>query len=139
MIRLSNREREQGYVLISVMVIAMLYFALIMLVLWESSEKLRLAQRFRARLVAQALAENAAELAAKGMAGGSTSSVEEEIDSGFLRASSTLGAADSQGKREFTIKAEGRTKGSQAATATVDVWGHVVGKQVVITRTLHSQ
>ena len=139
MIRSSSRERERGYVLISVMVIAVLYFALIMLVLWESSEKLRLAQRFRARLVAQTLAESAAELAARGMAGGSTSSVEEEIDSGFLRASSTLGAADSEGRREFTVKAEGVSKGSQSATATVDVWGYVVGKQVVITRTVHSQ
>src|SRR5438094_727313 len=68
--RSSFRDRttdQRGYVLISAIALAVLYFALMELMLIDSSRALREAQRFRARVVASALAENAAELAAANM------------------------------------------------------------------------
>src|SRR5204863_3948307 len=59
-----GRTTERGYVLISAIVLAILYFALMELMLIDSSRAVREAQRFRARIVATTLAESAAELAA---------------------------------------------------------------------------
>ena len=59
-----GRTTERGYVLISAITLAILYFALMELMLIDSSRAVREAQRFRARIVATTLAESAAELAA---------------------------------------------------------------------------
>src|SRR5260370_11002888 len=58
---------QRGYVLISAIALAVLYFGLMELMLIDSSRALREAQRFRSRVVASALAESAAELAAAQM------------------------------------------------------------------------
>src|SRR6266545_5727430 len=59
-----SRQRQRGFVLISALVLSVLYFALMELLLIDSSRALNEAQRFRARVVAGALAESGAELAA---------------------------------------------------------------------------
>src|SRR5712692_9119227 len=82
--RFSFRGRttdQRGYVLISAIALAVLYFGLMELMLIDSSRALREAQRFRARVVASALAESAAELAAAQMInspGGTTSGDDEQ-------------------------------------------------------------
>jgi len=120
-----------------VLVISTLYFVLIALVLWESTERYRSAQRFRARVVAQTLAENAAELAARGLSTGSSASVEEEIGDGLMTATSTVNGNSSDAT--FHIEASGHSAGVTRAEATVEVWGRIQNGRIVIDRTLHSQ
>jgi hypothetical protein len=64
--RSCNRARtsERGYALAMAIILAVLYFGMIELLMIDSSRELAEARRFRSRIVAQALAENAAELAA---------------------------------------------------------------------------
>ena len=59
--------RERGYVLIAAIALAILYFALMELMLIDSSRALREAQRFRSKVIATTLAESAAELSAASM------------------------------------------------------------------------
>ncbi len=140
MIRPSFRARsesERGYVLLSVLAIAVLYYALIALLLWESSVRYRAAQRFRSRVVAQTLAENAAELAARNITSSSSATVGEEIDDGAMDA--TLAVQQTSEATTFRIDARGTSQGVQPVTATVTVWGRLEAGQVLIDRTLHSQ
>jgi hypothetical protein len=69
-IRSSSRDRtgERGIILIAALTLAILYFALMELLLLDSSRALAEARNFRGRVVALTLCENAAELAAQGMA-----------------------------------------------------------------------
>src|SRR6266566_4686861 len=72
-IRFFSRGRtteQRGYVLISAIALAILYFGLMELMLIDSSRALREAQRFRARVTSAALAESAAELSAAQMISG---------------------------------------------------------------------
>jgi Tfp pilus assembly protein PilX len=135
-----GRERtdgERGWVLLSVLVISTLYFALIALVLWESTVRYRAAQRFRARVVAQALAESAAELAASGLARASSESIQEETDDGLLLGECTV--SGNTGEGTFHIVASGQAHGVVRAEASVEVWGRLRNGRVVIDRTSHSQ
>jgi len=120
-----------------VLVISTLYFALIALVLWESTVRYRAAQRFRARVVAQALAESAAEMAASGLTTGSSASVDEEIDQGLMVGEATVTGNSGQGT--FHVEAAGRSSGVIRAEASVEVWGRLRNGRVIIDRTQHSQ
>ena len=133
----ARTDGERGWVLLSVLVIATLYFALIALVLWESTIRYRAAQRFRARVVAQALAESAAELAANGLTRGSSESIREETDDGLMIAECTVSGSSSEGT--FQIEAAGQAYGVVRAEASVEVWGRLRNGRVVIDRTIHSQ
>ena len=62
-----GRTAERGYVLIAAIALAVLYFALMELLLIDSSRALREAQRFRAKVIAATLAESAAELSTASM------------------------------------------------------------------------
>ncbi|MCM2314963.1 MAG: hypothetical protein NDJ92_07420 [Thermoanaerobaculia bacterium] len=136
--RRAHGEGERGYALVASLVLAILFFALITLVLWESTMRYRAAQRFRARVVAQTLAENAAELAAKGLGDGSSLIVSVETDEGTLKATGEA-SPDSEGVVRFRIAGEGTTRGAQPTRATVTVWGRVEAGSVRLTRTKHSQ
>ncbi len=58
------RTTESGFALAIALILAVLYFGLIELLMIDSSRELAAARRFRARIVAETLAENAAEGAA---------------------------------------------------------------------------
>lgn len=133
----ARTDRERGWVLLSVLVISTLYFALIALVLWESTMRYRAAQRFRARVVAQTLAESAAELAAQGLVTGSPATVEETIDDGLMAATCTVTGNSDEGT--FHIEAAGRSSGVSGADASVEVRGRIRNGRVLIDRTNHSQ
>jgi Tfp pilus assembly protein PilV len=140
-IRSSRRARadgERGFALLATLVLSVLFFALIALVLWESTLRYRAAQSFRARVVAQTLAENAAEVAARGLADGSSLSADAEIDDGTMKAAGQA-SRDVDGTVRFTIEAEGTTRGAHPARATVTVHGLLDGERVRVTRTRHSQ
>lgn len=135
MIRSSSRARirERGFVLLSAIVLAVLYFGLMMLLLIDSSRELHEAQRFRSRIVAAAVAENAAEAMAYGMVTGPRASIAEEDAQGVM------GATFVSNAQGFVIDAGGRTKGVMPQNATVRVQGRVTGGQISIDYTVHSQ
>jgi hypothetical protein len=117
------RSRERGYALIAAMVLAVLYFGLVQLMLLDSARELAEARRYRSMVLAQTLAENAAELAAEQIAVPT-------------RSSATAKASDWQGSMEgemrkngagnFDIEAEGRTTGLFDIKRKVLVRGRVV-------------
>ncbi|MBI2214638.1 MAG: hypothetical protein HYU52_13415 [Acidobacteria bacterium] len=131
-------DAERGYALLSALAIAVLFFGLITLVLWESTIRHRAAQSFRARIQAQALAENAAELAARGLADGSALSASAETDAGTMAATGTA-SIGLDGKTYFEINAEGVARGPNGMVATVTVTGYANVSGVTITSSKHSQ
>jgi hypothetical protein len=128
------RTRERGYVLIAAVALAILYFALMELMLIDSSRALREAQRFRSHVIAATLAESAAELSAASMV--------------TRNAGDTINADDEQGSMKanckvagtaFNIDAEANTSGVMPMKATVRVQGRIIGQRVMVDYTYHSQ
>lgn len=120
--------------LITALVLAMLYFALMELLLMDSSRALGEAQRFRAHVVAQALAENGAELAAFQI---------------VVRNNATVNANDFQGtmtgtlrrnSNDFLLEGEGLAIGAMKQKSTVKVQGRIdASGSVKIDYTIHEQ
>jgi len=135
--RSSFRDRttdQRGYVLISAIALAVLYFALMELMLIDSSRALREAQRFRSRIVASALAESAAELAAAQMVSRPTASANAADEQGQMNG--TLRVAGDQ----FELTGQGITAGVAPVTASIRIQGRIVdGTHVAIDYTFHSQ
>ena len=130
---LQHPARERGYVLISAIALAILYFGLMELMLIDSSRALREAQRFRARVVASALAESAAELAAAQMVtspGGPTSAEDEQ--------GKMLGSVEVSGNA-FELVGEGNATGVVPIKATVRVQGRIINGHISVDYTFHSQ
>jgi hypothetical protein len=133
--RSSSRERkssQRGFAIVLALVLAVLYFGLIELLMIDSSRELAEARRFRARIVAEMLAENAAELAAKEIVTKDASNVTAEDWQGTMsgRMLKSTGGA-------FDIEAEGKSTGLTESKARVIVRGRVVGKDVRIQYTQH--
>lgn len=126
-------RNQRGYVLITAIVLAILYFALMELMLVDSSRALREAQRFRSRLVAQTLAESAAELAAVRIIDRAGTDVNAQDEQGTM--AGTLKRSDAN----FVITGTGTTSGVQSMQETVRVQGRIVGNRAVIDYTYHSQ
>jgi hypothetical protein len=125
---------QRGYVLISAIALAVLYFALMELMLIDSSRALREAQRFKSRVIAAALAENAAELAAAQMINRPVATASAEDDQGHM-----TGRLTSNGS-EFELTGEGVTSGVVPVKATVRVQGRILqGSHIAIDYTFHSQ
>src|SRR5437867_10119465 len=135
-IRFFSRARtteQRGYVLISAIALAILYFGLMELMLIDSSRALREAQRFRARVTSAALAESAAELAAAQMVSrpGATATAQDEQG----QMSATLNTSGNT----FEITGEGSTTGVVPMKASVRVQGRIEGTHIAIDYTFHSQ
>lgn len=135
-IRFFSRGRtteQRGYVLISAIALAILYFGLMELMLIDSSRALRESQRFRARVMAATLAESAAELAAAQMVNGPSNSANAQDDQGKMT------GALSRAGNQFELNGEGVTSGLPPLKASVRVQGRIEGSRVVIDYTFHSQ
>jgi len=121
-------------VLIAAIALAILYFALMELMLIDSSRALREAQRFRSHVIAATLAESAAELSAASMvtrnAGDNISAGDEQ---GSMKANCKVAGT------AFDIDAEANTSGVMPMKATVRVQGRIVGQRVMVDYTYHSQ
>lgn len=124
---------QRGYVLISAIVLAILYFGLMELMLIDSSHALVEADRFRSRVVASTLAESGAELVAAQMITHPQSSASAHDAQGSMTATMTTV------NNEFQINAQGVTSGVVPATATVRVQGRILGTHIAIDYTFHSQ
>ncbi|SRR5258706_15532978 len=129
----ARTRNQRGYVLITAIVLAILYFALMELMLIDSSRAMHEAQRFRSRIVAQTLAESAAELAAVHIVDRVGTDVNAEDEQGTMVGKLTRGST------AFEITGTGTTHGVQPMTATVRVQGSLTGGRVVIDYTYHSQ
>lgn len=127
------RTRERGYALISAIVLAVLYFAVMQLIMIDSSRVLREAQRFRSKVIAAALAENAAELAASQLLLTSVRKVDAKDADGTMKGMLRKSTS------EFTIEAEGTSYGAESRRATVRLQGRVVGTKVMVDFATHSQ
>lgn len=107
---------------------------LIQLVLIDSARELSEARRFRARILAQTLAENGAELAAAQLLERESADVSAEDWQGRIRGEMTRNPATNQ----FRITGQGEVKGTVAANARVDVQGEINGTLVRINFTVHT-
>ena len=125
--------RERGYALISAIVLAVLYFAVMQLIMIDSSRVLREAQRFRAKVISHALAENAAELAASQLLLTSVRNVDAKDGDGTMKGTLRKNTSD------FIIEAEGTSYGAESRRATVKLQGRVLGTKVVLDYSAHSQ
>ena len=95
---------------------------------------MREAQRFRARITANILAENAAELAAAGMTGLEAREASLENDDGSM-----TGAFRRIGEESFVIEATGTTTGIVKSTRNVSIKGRIVQSSVRIEETRHDR
>lgn len=128
------RTRERGYVLIAAIALAILYFALMELMLMDSSRALREAQRFRSHVIAATLAESAAELSAASMVTRNAGdNINADDEQGSMKANCKVAGT------AFDIDAEANTSGVMPMKATVRVQGRIIGQRVMVDYTYHSQ
>ena len=114
-----SKKRQRGFVLVTALTLSMLYFALMELMLIDSTRALGEAQRFRAHVVATTLAESAAERAAFQIVTRSGAQVKE---------SDFQGTQEGELKRlsnNFELKGKGTSIGSLTQVATVYVQGRI--------------
>ena len=134
-----GRTTERGYVLISAITLAILYFALMELMLIDSSRAVREAQRFRARIVATTLAESAAELAALQLVTAPSGPVNATDDQGTMTATLQRGTpASPNDPIPFTIDARAESTGVPPQKATVTVQGSIQGTKISVDYTYHT-
>ncbi len=137
-----GRTTERGYILISAVVLAILYFALMELMLIDSSRALREATRFRARVVAMTLAESAAELSAAQLITQPSATVSASDDQGTMTAKMAHGPQPPPTPFPqpipFTIDAQGEVTGAVTQKASVTVQGRIQGTKVSVDYTYHS-
>ncbi|HEX8152381.1 MAG TPA: hypothetical protein VF698_04605 [Thermoanaerobaculia bacterium] len=137
MARRRFRRSERGYVLITAIVLAVLYFGLIQLVLMDSARELAEARRFKARMLASTLAENGAEMAAVqmcvnelGFEGPAVTLAEGQKISGSMHRTGP----------EFILTGIGEVTGAAKQRTTVELRGRVKdGTKIEIEWSDHSQ
>jgi hypothetical protein len=119
---------------VAALVLAVLYFALMELMMVDASRSLQEAQRFRARVVATTLAENAVELAAVRMVTTTGNSASYSDDQGQINGR-YMRVGDA-----YELTGTGRATGVVAQTMTVRVQGRIVnGRDIAIDYADHSQ
>ena len=137
MTRFFSRGRtssERGFVLGAALLVAVLYFALMELLLLDSTLQLQQADRFRAHVQAATLAESAAELAATNMVNKSGAQVQHHDNQGEI-----TGRYDRMGCCNYLLTGEATTKGVPPASAWVRLQGRLDGNHVTIDYATHSQ
>lgn len=130
----SSRRTERGFVLATALLIAVLYFALMELMLLDSTRAFQDARRFRSHVMAAALAEDGAELAAAGMVAKSGASVARDDLQGTVAGNFVRG-----GCCNFELTGDASTKGVPPASAHVRLQGRITDTTVSIDYSTHSQ
>ena len=117
------------------LIVAVLYFGLIQLLLYDASRELGEARRFRARIIALTLAENGAELAAQNLVTLPQNPEPMSDWQGTMSGDVALTAG------QFKINGFGDATGIVKVRATVYVQGRVdeATKTITIDYTFHSQ
>ena len=135
-IRSSSRARtssERGFALVAAIVLAVLYVALVELLLIDSARELSEARRFRAKVMAATLAENGAELAAARMLHRDSANV-----NAFDWQGSINGTMRKTPDNRFEITGTGDTTGLVKTSARVQVQGRIEGTKVKIEYAVHN-
>ncbi|HJW93316.1 MAG TPA: hypothetical protein VJ901_06840 [Thermoanaerobaculia bacterium] len=132
-------ESQRGFVLVIALVLAILYFMLMALVMIDSSRAQAEAQRYRARVVSAALAENAAELACVQMVTTPSGMAQLEDSQGTMMGTYRRLGSDTSTQARFEVNGEAQTKGLLNQKATVFLEGHFDGNQIHIDFARHSQ
>ncbi len=131
---LTIRRDQRGFVLVAALVLAILYFALMELLLIDSSRALAEAQRFRARIVSTALAENAAELAAEQIVSRSSAKVTASNFQGTMDGTLTRSGP------KFELEGQGTATGVIRQESSVIVQGRIAPDGTLsIDYTIHTQ
>jgi hypothetical protein len=135
--RSCNRARtsERGYALAMAIILAVLYFGMIELLMIDSSRELGEARRFRSRIVAQALAENAAELAALHITTQAQNTPPALTDAQGTMVGKVVTGGGAPGS--FVIEGYGDTAGLDRSHAEVKVVGAIQGGRLRIDYTTH--
>jgi hypothetical protein len=119
------------------LIIAVLYFGLIELMLYDAQRQLGEARRFRARVIALTLAENGAELAAWNLVNAPVSQAPITDWQGTMEGNVSKSGTD------FKINAAGTVSGIVNTHASVYVQGRidesVLPKKIAIDYTRHTQ
>jgi hypothetical protein len=127
-------------VLVAALVLAVLYFALMELMMMDASRSLNEAQRFRARVVADTLAENGAELAAAQMVSRTSSLTPSYQDDQGLMKGTYYQTGCNELDCGYVLTGEGRADGVIQQKATVRLQGRITKKnEVLIDYATHSQ
>ena len=129
----TTKRSERGIVLVSALVLAVLYFALMELMMMDATRSLNEAQRFKARIIASTLAENAAELAAVQMITKQANVATYSDDQGLIKGN-YMRTGDA-----YVLTGTGRADGVVTQTMTVRVTGRIDGNRVTIDYADHSQ
>ena len=101
------------------LIIAVLYFGLVELMLYDAQRQLAEARRFRARIIAATLAENGAELAAKNLV------IAPSNPAPLTDWQGTATGKVTKNAQQFTIDATGDVTGIVEAHASVYVQGTI--------------
>jgi hypothetical protein len=129
------RTTESGFALAIALILAVLYFGLIELQMIDSSRELAAARRFRARVIAETLAENAAEGAALKIVDPTSAPVafNRTDEQGEM-----AGTITKSGKI-FTISGTGVSAGLESTRASVELRGTIEGTEIKIDYAKHGQ
>lgn len=129
-----SKKNQRGFVLVTALTLSILYFALMELLLIDSSRALGEAQRFRAHIVAAALAENAAELAAFQIVTRSSADVNANDFQG------TMHGVLRRNSQSFVLEGEGSAIGAMKQDSKVRVEGRIdPGGSLKIDFTVHRE
>jgi hypothetical protein len=135
----SSRRAERGFVLAAALLIAVLYFALMELMLLDSTRAFQDAQRFRSHVIAATLAEDGAELAAAGMVTKSGANVDRDDLQGTVSGNYVRSGNNFELTSNFELTGNASTKGVPPASAHVRLQGRITGTTVSIDYSTHSQ
>lgn len=132
--RFSSRalSSQRGFVLVSALGIAVLYLGLIEMLWYDAGQRVREAQRFRSRVEAQILAENAADLAAQNLVSAQSSDIEATLPEGSMSASMKRFPDET-----FLIEATGKGSRLMKYEARVTIHGRINDTEIEIVRTEH--
>lgn len=122
---------ERGFVLAAALIIAILYFALMELLLLDSTRALQEAQRYRSRVIAATLAESGAELSAAQLVTNTGANVSASNDQG------TMAGTMKHFGNGFEIVGDGDATGVPPAHAHVELKGAVFETHVQIDYATH--
>ena len=126
-----RRRAQRGIALITAIALSVLYFMLIELMLIDASRALASARKFRGRVVAETLAENAAELAAANIVASGSTTVSAKDWQGTMSGHMTRDASGA-----FHISASGES--TTHDQATVQVYGQLTSSHLGIDYTMHT-
>lgn len=129
------RTSERGFALVAALTLAILFFALMELLLIDGTRALQEAQRYRSRVVALTMAESAAELAAARMVAHTDADVTVDESGGTMHGRYVQHAGGA-----FELTGDATTKGVAIQSAHVFVQGRVdANGRIAIDYTTHSQ